>query len=179
MLFSSCFFVEIDPSVVLDPCYYDTVCKLGFAIVLAESDRLLAHCNSRGLVLKNMRVPSTEWNISFAGCGFLMAYYCGVYTCLFERAPSLLDGVKKICGASSGALMGAIVACKMSPGMFSFVVNFIYFCYIVGYHCVTNTNTFCLDVLNITVQKDMHFCVVSSNPVKDNYVKKTSTKIQY
>ncbi|XP_056595152.1 patatin-like phospholipase domain-containing protein 2 isoform X2 [Triplophysa dalaica] len=115
MLFSSCVFVELDPSVVLDPCCYDTMCKLGFAIVLAETDRLLALCNMRGLVLKNMRVSSTEWNISFAGCGFLMAYYCGVYTCLFERAPSLLDGVKKICGASSGALMGAIVACKMSP----------------------------------------------------------------
>uniref|UniRef100_A0A673IQZ2 PNPLA domain-containing protein n=1 Tax=Sinocyclocheilus rhinocerous TaxID=307959 RepID=A0A673IQZ2_9TELE len=53
-----------------------------------------------------------KWNISFAGCGFLMAYYCGVYCCLFERAQFLLKRVKKICGASSGALMGAILASK-------------------------------------------------------------------
>lgn len=69
-------------------------------------------------MLKNMQESAKEWNISFAGCGFLMAYYCGVYSCLFERAPFLLKGVKKICGASSGALMGAILACQMSPGMF-------------------------------------------------------------
>lgn len=97
--------------------------KLDFTIVLADTDRLLALRTMRGLVLKNMRASSTEWNISFAGCGFLMAYYCGVYSCVFERAPFLLDGVKKICGASSGALMAAIVACKMSPGMFSLVVD--------------------------------------------------------
>lgn len=103
-------------SAVLDPCYYNTMSKLGYAIALADTDRLLALRNMRGLVLKDMRVSSTECNISFAGCGFLMAYYCGVYSCLFERAPFLLDGLKKICGASSGALMGAIVACKMSPG---------------------------------------------------------------
>ncbi|XP_016312230.1 patatin-like phospholipase domain-containing protein 2 isoform X2 [Sinocyclocheilus anshuiensis] len=66
-------------------------------------------------MLKNMQESAKEWNISFAGCGFLMAYYCGVYSCLFERAPFLLKGVKKICGASSGALMGAILACQMSP----------------------------------------------------------------
>lgn len=69
-------------------------------------------------MLKNMQESAKEWNISFAGCGFLMAYYCGVYRCLFERAPFLLKGMKKICGASSGALMGAILACQMSPGMF-------------------------------------------------------------
>ncbi|XP_042609407.1 patatin-like phospholipase domain-containing protein 2 [Cyprinus carpio] len=74
------------------------------------------HCITSGIhMLKNMQESSKEWNISFAGCGFLMAYYCGVYSCLFERAPFLLKGVKKICGASSGALMGAILACQMSP----------------------------------------------------------------
>ncbi|XP_043084339.1 patatin-like phospholipase domain-containing protein 2 isoform X2 [Puntigrus tetrazona] len=66
-------------------------------------------------MLKNMQESAKDWNISFAGCGFLMAYYCGVYSCLFERAPFLLKGVKKICGASSGALMAAILACQMSP----------------------------------------------------------------
>jgi len=69
-------------------------------------------------VLKNMQASAKEWNISFAGCGFLMAYYCGVYSCLFERAQFLLKGVTKICGASSGALMGAVIACQMSPGTF-------------------------------------------------------------
>lgn len=69
-------------------------------------------------MLKNMQGSAKEWNISFAGCGFLMAYYCGVYSCLFERAPFLLKGVTKICGASSGALMGAVIACQMSPGTF-------------------------------------------------------------
>ncbi|XP_067293385.1 patatin-like phospholipase domain-containing protein 2 isoform X2 [Pseudorasbora parva] len=62
-----------------------------------------------------MQESAKEWNISFAGCGFLMAYYCGVYCCLFERAQFLLKGVTKICGASSGALMGAVIACQMSP----------------------------------------------------------------
>ncbi|XP_055048580.2 ubiquinol-cytochrome-c reductase complex assembly factor 6 isoform X1 [Misgurnus anguillicaudatus] len=62
-----------------------------------------------------MQLSSKEWNISFAGCGFLMAYYCGVYSCLFDRASFLIDELKKICGASSGALMGAIIACKMPP----------------------------------------------------------------
>ncbi|XP_073688313.1 patatin-like phospholipase domain-containing protein 2 [Garra rufa] len=62
-----------------------------------------------------MQQSAKEWNISFAGSGFLMAYYCGVYCCLFERAQFLLKGAKKICGASSGALMGAILACQMSP----------------------------------------------------------------
>ncbi|XP_056106748.1 patatin-like phospholipase domain-containing protein 2 isoform X1 [Rhinichthys klamathensis goyatoka] len=62
-----------------------------------------------------MQESAKEWNISFAGCGFLMAYYCGVYSCLFERAQFLLKGVTKICGASSGALMGAVIACQMSP----------------------------------------------------------------
>ncbi|XP_051975854.1 patatin-like phospholipase domain-containing protein 2 [Xyrauchen texanus] len=64
---------------------------------------------------KNMKESAKEWNISFAGCGFLMAYYCGVYCCLFERSRFLLEGVTKICGASSGALMGVILACQMSP----------------------------------------------------------------
>ncbi|KAK9952309.1 hypothetical protein ABG768_018157 [Culter alburnus] len=62
-----------------------------------------------------MQECDKEWNISFAGCGFLMAYYCGVYCCLSERAQFLLKGVTKICGASSGALMGAVIACQMSP----------------------------------------------------------------
>ncbi|XP_052453030.1 patatin-like phospholipase domain-containing protein 2 isoform X2 [Carassius gibelio] len=66
-------------------------------------------------MLKNMQESAKEWNISFAGCGFLMAYYCGVYGCLSERAPFFLKEVKRICGASSGALMGAMLVCQMSP----------------------------------------------------------------
>ncbi|XP_062856814.1 patatin-like phospholipase domain-containing protein 2 isoform X2 [Trichomycterus rosablanca] len=57
----------------------------------------------------------SEWNISFAGCGFLGVYYFGVYSCLLERAPHLVKRTSKICGASSGALIGAMIACQMSP----------------------------------------------------------------
>lgn len=84
-------------------------------LVIAPALRNLRNSYS---MLKNMQESDKEWNISFAGCGFLMAYYCGVYCCLFEQAQFLLKGVTKICGASSGALMGAIIACQMSPGKF-------------------------------------------------------------
>ncbi|XP_029951563.1 patatin-like phospholipase domain-containing protein 2 [Salarias fasciatus] len=48
-----------------------------------------------------------EWNISFAGCGFRSIYYVGALSCILERAPHLVDGASKICGASSGCLVAA------------------------------------------------------------------------
>ncbi|XP_037396617.1 patatin-like phospholipase domain-containing protein 2 isoform X1 [Pygocentrus nattereri] len=56
-----------------------------------------------------------EWTISFSGCGFLSIYYLGVYVCLLERAQDLIERTTKICGASSGALIGAMIACQLSP----------------------------------------------------------------
>ncbi|TNN41785.1 Patatin-like phospholipase domain-containing protein 2 [Liparis tanakae] len=48
-----------------------------------------------------------EWNISFAGCGFRSMYHLGAASCLLERAPHLVHGASKICGASSGCLVAA------------------------------------------------------------------------
>ncbi|GAA6101272.1 patatin-like phospholipase domain-containing protein 2 isoform X2 [Tachysurus ichikawai] len=62
-----------------------------------------------------MLTQDTEWNISFAGCGFLGIYYFGVYSCLLERAHHLIKSTRRICGASSGALIAAMIVCKMSP----------------------------------------------------------------
>ncbi|XP_066505874.1 patatin-like phospholipase domain-containing protein 2 [Hoplias malabaricus] len=59
--------------------------------------------------------PNDEWTISFAGCGFLNIYYFGVYSCLLERAHDLIDRTTKICGALSGALIAAMMACQLSP----------------------------------------------------------------
>ncbi|XP_035257963.1 patatin-like phospholipase domain-containing protein 2 isoform X4 [Anguilla anguilla] len=50
-----------------------------------------------------------EWSISFAGCGFLGIYYVGLSCCFLERAPFLLKGVKRIYGASSGALTATVL----------------------------------------------------------------------
>lgn len=72
-------------------------------------------------------MPFSELNISFAGCGFLGVYYFGVYSCLLERAPHLVNTMTKICGASSGALIGAMLACQMSPGRSDFLLNIIYY----------------------------------------------------
>ncbi|KAI1883415.1 hypothetical protein AGOR_G00231200 [Albula goreensis] len=55
-----------------------------------------------------------EWNISFAGCGFLGVYHIGVASCLLERAPYLVKGATRIYGASAGALTGAVLACGVS-----------------------------------------------------------------
>ncbi|XP_001509841.1 1-acylglycerol-3-phosphate O-acyltransferase PNPLA3-like [Ornithorhynchus anatinus] len=53
------------------------------------------------------------WNFSFAGCGFLGFYHIGVLTCLNERAPHLLLGARKLCGASAGALSCAVHLCQI------------------------------------------------------------------
>ncbi|XP_075755714.1 patatin-like phospholipase domain-containing protein 2 isoform X2 [Pelodiscus sinensis] len=49
------------------------------------------------------------WSVSFAGCGFLGVYHIGAATCLQERAPHLIRGARHICGASAGALAGAVL----------------------------------------------------------------------
>ncbi|XP_047658077.1 patatin-like phospholipase domain-containing protein 2 isoform X5 [Tachysurus fulvidraco] len=69
----------------------------------------------REACLRNMLTQDTEWNISFAGCGFLGIYYFGVYSCLLERAQHLIKSTRRICGASSGALIAAMIVCQMSP----------------------------------------------------------------
>lgn len=66
--------------------------------------------------MRNMPTSTDEWNISFAGCGFLGIYYFGVYSCLLERARHLIQSTSKICGSSSGALIAAMIVCQMSPG---------------------------------------------------------------
>nr|XP_061812835.1 patatin-like phospholipase domain-containing protein 2 [Nerophis lumbriciformis] len=48
-----------------------------------------------------------EWNISFAGCGFMGIYYVGACSCILERFPHLIRNASKIYGASAGALMAA------------------------------------------------------------------------
>ncbi|KAK2842643.1 hypothetical protein Q5P01_012843 [Channa striata] len=50
-----------------------------------------------------------EWNISFAGCGFMGIYYVGAASCVLERCPALIQDASKICGASAGALMAAVL----------------------------------------------------------------------
>ncbi|KAJ8006446.1 hypothetical protein DPEC_G00107350 [Dallia pectoralis] len=51
-----------------------------------------------------------EWNLSFAGCGFLGIYHIGVASCLMEQAPYLIKGATKIYGASAGALTASMLA---------------------------------------------------------------------
>ncbi|XP_008408999.1 patatin-like phospholipase domain-containing protein 2 isoform X1 [Poecilia reticulata] len=53
---------------------------------------------------------SSEWNISFAGCGFRSIYYVGVLSCILERVPQLLHGAAMFGGASSGCLVAAALA---------------------------------------------------------------------
>uniref|UniRef100_A0A672J3U3 PNPLA domain-containing protein n=1 Tax=Salarias fasciatus TaxID=181472 RepID=A0A672J3U3_SALFA len=57
-----------------------------------------------------------DWNISFAGCGFRSIYYVGALSCILERAPHLVDGASKICGASSGCLVAAALAVGIPIG---------------------------------------------------------------
>uniref|UniRef100_UPI0037E86E58 patatin-like phospholipase domain-containing protein 2 n=1 Tax=Semicossyphus pulcher TaxID=241346 RepID=UPI0037E86E58 len=52
----------------------------------------------------------TEWGISFAGCGFMGIYYVGASSCILARSPRFIQDASKICGASSGALMAAVLS---------------------------------------------------------------------
>ena len=60
-----------------------------------------------------------EWNISFAGCGFRSIYYLGALSCILERAPQLVHGASKICGASSGCLVAAALTVGIPIGEFT------------------------------------------------------------
>ncbi|XP_074534016.1 patatin-like phospholipase domain-containing protein 2 [Halichoeres trimaculatus] len=51
-----------------------------------------------------------EWSISFAGCGFMGIYYVGACSCILERSPRFIRDASKICGASAGALMAAVLS---------------------------------------------------------------------
>ncbi|KAM9403314.1 patatin-like phospholipase domain-containing protein 2 isoform 1-T2 [Salvelinus alpinus] len=55
-----------------------------------------------------------EWNLSFAGCGFLGIYHIGVASCLLEQAPYLIKGATKIYGASAGSLSASMLASQAS-----------------------------------------------------------------
>lgn len=59
---------------------------------------------------------SSEWNISFAGCGFRSIYYVGALSCILERVPQLLHGASKFGGASSGCLVAAALAVGIPIG---------------------------------------------------------------
>ena len=60
-----------------------------------------------------------EWNLSFAGCGFLGIYHIGVASCLLEQAPYLIKGATKIYGASAGALTASVLASQASIGRYT------------------------------------------------------------
>ncbi|XP_062374008.1 patatin-like phospholipase domain containing 3 [Sardina pilchardus] len=55
-----------------------------------------------------------NWNLSFAGCGFLGIYHIGVASCLLEQAPELVHGSARLYGASAGALTAAVLASRGS-----------------------------------------------------------------
>lgn len=57
-----------------------------------------------------------EWNISFAGCGFRSIYHIGAMSCVQERAPRLIQGASKICGASSGCLVAVALTVGIPVG---------------------------------------------------------------
>uniref|UniRef100_A0A672Z0D0 PNPLA domain-containing protein n=1 Tax=Sphaeramia orbicularis TaxID=375764 RepID=A0A672Z0D0_9TELE len=48
--------------------------------------------------------------VSFAGCGFMAVYYIGAAACVLERAPGLFTGASRICGASCGSVVAALLA---------------------------------------------------------------------
>lgn len=64
-------------------------------------------------------------NLSFAGCGFLGIYHVGVAVCFKKYAPHLL--LKKISGASAGALAATCLLCDMPLGEYLFfsLINII------------------------------------------------------
>lgn len=51
-------------------------------------------------------------SVSFAGSGFLCLYLTGAARCLQQRVPDLLTKVA-LCGASSGSLVAACLACQL------------------------------------------------------------------
>ncbi|XP_053741485.1 patatin-like phospholipase domain-containing protein 2 isoform X1 [Synchiropus splendidus] len=57
-----------------------------------------------------------DWNISFAGCGFLGIYHVGVASCLLEQAPFLVHNARNIYGASAGALTATALVTEVCLG---------------------------------------------------------------
>lgn len=57
-----------------------------------------------------------EWSVSFAGCGFMGIYYVGAASCVRERCPGLFQDASKICGASAGALIAAVLSLGLPLG---------------------------------------------------------------
>ncbi|XP_064409161.1 patatin-like phospholipase domain-containing protein 2 [Latimeria chalumnae] len=55
-----------------------------------------------------------DWNLSFAGCGFLSIYQVGVVSCLLEKAPQLIKNASKVYGSSSGAMIAAALVSEVS-----------------------------------------------------------------
>ena len=53
-------------------------------------------------------------NLSFAGCGFMGLYHVGVVACLRKYAPDLC--LKKVSGASAGAMAAACLLCDAPLG---------------------------------------------------------------
>ncbi|VDL59862.1 unnamed protein product [Hymenolepis diminuta] len=53
---------------------------------------------------------SSEYNLSFAGCGFLCVYHIGVISCIKRFAPQLYIN-RPVSGASAGAFTGAFLIC--------------------------------------------------------------------
>ncbi|XP_069019588.1 patatin-like phospholipase domain-containing protein 2 [Embiotoca jacksoni] len=58
----------------------------------------------------------SQWNISFAGCGFLGIYHVGVASCLLEQAPFLVKNARHIYGASAGALTATALVTEICLG---------------------------------------------------------------
>lgn len=51
-------------------------------------------------------------------------YYVGAASCVLERCPSLIRDASKICGASAGALMAAVVTLGLPLGELSLLTKF-------------------------------------------------------
>lgn len=56
------------------------------------------------------------WSLSFSGAGFLGLYHVGATQCLHQRAPHLIQGARRIYGASAGALNAVAIICGKSAG---------------------------------------------------------------
>ena len=61
---------------------------------------------------------NSNYNLSFAGCGFLCVYYIGVISCIRRFAPQLYIN-RPVSGASSGALAGVFLICDVDAMSFT------------------------------------------------------------
>ncbi len=58
---------------------------------------------------------SLNYNLSFAGCGFLGIYHVGVICCIKRFAPQLYVH-RPISGASAGGIAAAMLICDVKTG---------------------------------------------------------------